>query len=74
MTTNSAKDMGLSTLKLGFKSRWEQRDTTNHDSFQISNRHVPVNGLIRPDAVVEPIVVVQHVSSTYGKPTPFLGG
>jgi len=62
------------SLNIAIKSLLKRRDTTNHDSFQISNRRVPVNGLIRPDAVVEPIVAVRHVSSTYGKPTPFRGG
>ena len=62
------------SMNIAIKSLLERRDTTNHDSFQISNRRVPVNGLIRPDAVIEPIVVVQHASSTYGKPTPFRGG
>ncbi len=62
------------SLNIAIKSLLERRDTTNHDSFQISNRRVPVNGLIRPDAVVEPIVAVQHVSSTYGKPTGFSRG
>ena len=62
------------SMNIAIKSLLERRDTTNHDSFQISNRRVPVNGLIRPDAVVGPIVAVRHVSSTYGKPTPFMGG
>ena len=62
------------SLNIAIKSLLERRDTINHDFFQISNRRVPVNGLIRPDAVVEPIVAVRHVSSTYGKPTPFRGG
>ncbi len=62
------------SMNIAIKSLLERRDTTNHDSFQISNRRVPVNGLIRPDAVVEPIVAVRHVSSTYGKPTLFMGG
>ena len=62
------------SLNIAVKSLLERRDTTNHDSFQISNRRVPVNGLIRPDAVVEPIVAVRHVSSTYGKPTGFSRG
>jgi hypothetical protein len=63
-----------SSMAVAIKSLLERRDTTNRNSFQISNRRVPVNGLIRPDAVVEPIVAVRHVSSTYGKPTPFMGG
>ena len=57
------------SLNIAIKSLLERRDTTNHNTLQISNRRVPVNGLVRPDAVVEPIVAVQHVSSTYGKPT-----
>ena len=48
--------------------------TANPNTLQISNRRVPVNGLFRPDAVVEPIVAVQHTSSTYGKPTTFSRG
>jgi IS605 OrfB family transposase len=59
------------SLNIAIKSLLERRGTTNHNTLQISNRRVPVNGLIRPDAVVEPIVVVRHVSSTYGKPTTF---
>ncbi|MCL4365538.1 MAG: zinc ribbon domain-containing protein [Candidatus Marsarchaeota archaeon] len=59
------------SLNIAIKSLLERRDTTNHDSFQISNRRVPVNRHIRPDAVVEPIVAVRHVSSAYGKPTGF---
>ena len=62
------------SMNIAIKSLLERRDTTNHDSFQVSNRRVPVNGLIRPDAVVEPIVAVRHVSSTYGKPTGFSRG
>ena len=62
------------SMNIAIKSLLERRDTTNHDSFQISNRRVPVNGLIRPDAVIEPIVAVRHVSSTYGKPTTFSRG
>lgn len=59
------------SLNIAIKSLLERRDTTNHNTLQISDRRVPVNGLIRPDAVVEPIVAVQHVSSTHGKPTTF---
>ncbi len=62
------------SLNIAIKSLLERKDTINRDSFQISNRRVPVNGLIRPDAVVESVVVVQHASSTYGKPTSFRGG
>jgi IS605 OrfB family transposase len=62
------------SLNIAIKSLLERRDTTNHNTLQISNRRVPVNGLIRPDAVVEPIVAVRHVSSTYGKPTGFSRG
>jgi IS605 OrfB family transposase len=63
------------SLNIAIKSLLERKDSTNHKLFQISNRRVPVNGLIkRPDAVVEPIVAVRHVSSTHGKPTPFRGG
>ena len=62
------------SLNIAIKSLLERKDTINHDFFQISNRRVPVNGLIRPDAVVEPIVAVRHASSTYGKPSPFMGG
>ncbi|MCL5412951.1 MAG: hypothetical protein M1569_00930, partial [Candidatus Marsarchaeota archaeon] len=32
---------------IAIKSLLERRDTTNHDSFQISNRRVPVNRHIR---------------------------
>ncbi len=62
------------SLNIAIKSLLERRDTINHNTLQISNRRVPVNGLIRPDAVVEPIVAVRHVSSTYGKPTGFSHG
>ncbi len=62
------------SLNVAIKSLLERKDTTNHNSFQISNRRVLVNGLIRPDAVVEPIVAVQHVSSTHGKSTTFSRG
>ncbi len=62
------------SLNVAVKSLLERRDTTNHNTLQISDRRVPVNGLIRPDAVVEPIVAVQHVSSTYGKLTGFSRG
>ena len=62
------------SLNIAIKSLLERRDTTNHNTLQISNRRVPVNGLLRPDAVVEPIVAVQHISSTYGKPTGFSRG
>ena len=50
------------------------REVPNQKILRFPNRRVPVNGLIRPDAVVEPIVAVRHVSSTYGKPTLFMGG
>ena len=62
------------SLNIAIKSLLERRDTTNHDTLQISNRRVPVNGLVRPDAVVEPIVAVRHASSTYGKPMTFSHG
>ncbi len=62
------------SLNIAIKSLLERRGTTNHNTLQISNRRVPVNWLIRPDAVVEPIVTVRHVSSTYGKPTGFSRG
>ena len=62
------------SMAIAIKSLLERKDITNHKPFQISNRRVPVNGLIRPDAVVEPIVAVRHVSSTYGKPTTFSRG
>ena len=50
------------------------REVPNQKILRFPNRRVPVNGLIRPDAVVEPIVAVRHVSSTYGKPTGFSRG
>ncbi len=62
------------SLNVAIKSLLERRVTTNHNTLQISNRRVPVNGLVRPDAVVEPIVAVRHISSTYGKPTGFSRG
>ncbi|MCL4365118.1 hypothetical protein M1590_02215, partial [Candidatus Marsarchaeota archaeon] len=62
------------SLNIAIKSLLERRDTTNHNTLQISNRRVPVNGLVRPDAVVEPIVAVRHVSSAYGKSTGFSRG
>ena len=52
----------------------ERKDSINHKTFQISNRSGLVNDHLLPDAVVEPIVAVRHISSTYGKPTPFRGG
>ncbi len=58
---------------IAIKSLLERKNFLDQKTFQISNRRVPVNGLVRPDAVVEPIVV-QHVSSTYGKPTTFSRG
>ena len=62
------------SLNIAIKSLLELKDALDRKTFKISNRRVPVNGLMRPDAVVEPSVAVQHVSSTYGKPTPFMGG
>ena len=63
------------SVAVAVKSLLERNNFPNQEKFLISNRQVPVNGLIRrPDAVVEPIVAVRHVSSTYGKPTPFRGG
>jgi transposase, IS605 OrfB family, central region len=59
---------------IAIKSLLERKDITNHKTFQISNRSGLVNDHLLPDAVVEPIVAVRHVSSTYGKPTPFMGG
>jgi hypothetical protein len=61
-------------MAIAIKSLLERNDITNHKPFQISNRRVPVNGLIRPDAVVEPIVAVRHVSSTHEKPMTFSRG
>ncbi len=59
---------------IAIKSLLERKDITNHKTFQISNRSGLVNDHLLPCAVVEPIVAVRHVSSTYGKPTPFMGG
>ncbi|MGC8699222.1 MAG: zinc ribbon domain-containing protein, partial [Candidatus Acidifodinimicrobium sp.] len=36
------------SLNIAIKSLLERRDTTNHNTLQISNRRVPVNGLVRP--------------------------
>jgi hypothetical protein len=48
--------------------------TSNPDiPIQISKRRVPVNALIRPDAV-DGLRSVNHTSSTYGKPTCFSRG
>jgi hypothetical protein len=48
--------------------------TSNPDiPIQISERRVPVNGLLRPNAVGG-LRSVNHIPSTYGKPTSFSRG
>ena len=59
---------------IAVKCLLERKDSINHKTFQISNRSGLVNDHLLPDAVVEPIVAVRHVSSTYGKPTGFSRG
>ncbi len=71
VVVNSDRNAGLN---VAIKSLLELRNSPNQETFQISNRRVPVNGLISPDAVVVPIVAVLHVSSTYGKPAGFSRG
>jgi IS605 OrfB family transposase len=58
---------------IALKCLLERKDSINHKPFQISNRSGLVNDHLLPNAVVEPIVAVRHISSTYGKPTPFMG-
>ncbi len=57
------------SLTIAAKFLFELKNSPNQETFQISNRQVSVNGLIRSNAVV----AVRHVSSTYGEPTPFTG-
>ena len=59
---------------IALKCLLEREDSINHKTFQISNRSGLVNDHLLPNAVVEPIVAVRHISSTYGKPTIFNGG
>jgi IS605 OrfB family transposase len=59
---------------IAIKSLLKRKDFINHKPFQIFNRSGLVNDHLLPGAVVEPIVAVRHTSSTYGKPTPFMGG
>jgi len=65
------------SLAIAIKSVLERNKThslTNLSSIQISKIRVPVNGLLRSDAVGSNQIVVQHIQSTYGMPTPFRGG
>jgi len=54
---------------VALKSLLERKHITNHKIFQISNRRVPVNGLMRPDEVGLPNVAVRHTNQPDGKPT-----
>ena len=49
------------SVAVAVKSLLERRDTLNQKPFQISNRRVSINGLVRSDDVVNE-VVVQHIS------------
>jgi len=64
---NASKNIAL-------KSLLEREDTTNLKTFQISNRRVPVNGLMRPDEVGLPNVAVRHANQSDGKLTGFNRG
>jgi len=59
---------------VALKSLLERKHITNHKLFQISNRRVPVNGLVRPDDVGLLNVAVQHAYQPDGKPTGFSRG
>ena len=54
---NSNRNAGLN---IATKSLSDRRDDTNHIALQISNRRVPVNDIIHPDAIAELIVTVRH--------------
>ncbi len=56
------------SLNIAIKSLLERRDAINRKTLQISNRRVPVNGLVRPDEVGLPNVVVQHVNQHMNQP------
>ncbi|MGC9037779.1 MAG: zinc ribbon domain-containing protein, partial [Candidatus Micrarchaeia archaeon] len=56
------------SLNIAIKSLLERRDATNRKTLQISNRRVPVNGLVRPDEVGLPNVAVQHANQPMESP------
>ena len=60
---NASKNIALKCLL-------ERKHITNHKIFQISNRRVTVNGLMRPDEVGLHNVAVQHVEQLDGKLYP----
>jgi len=55
---------------VALKSLLERKHITNYKTFQISNRRVPVNGLVRPDDVGLRNVAVQHAYQPDGKLHP----
>jgi len=55
---------------VALKSLLEREDITNRKTFQISNRRVHVNGLMRPDEVGLHNVAVQYVEQLDGKLYP----
>ena len=59
---------------IAIKSLLERKDVLTDKTFQISNRRVPVNGLVRSDEVGLSQVAVQHSNHSDGMPTPFRGG
>jgi len=58
---NASKNVAL-------KSLLERKHITSLKTFQISNRRVHVNGLMRPDDIGSLNVVVQHADQCDGKP------
>ncbi|MHB1764905.1 MAG: zinc ribbon domain-containing protein [Gammaproteobacteria bacterium] len=61
------------SLNIAIKSLLERRSSPNQESFLISNRRVPVNGLMRSDEVGLPNVAVQHTNQLWKAP-PFKVG
>jgi IS605 OrfB family transposase len=57
-----------SSLAIAVKCLLERRATTNLKTLQISNRRVPVNGLLRPDEVGLRNVAVQHANQPMESP------
>ena len=68
---NSDRNAGTN---IAIKSLLERKDVLTDKTFQISNRRVPVNGLVRSDEVGLSQVAVQHSNHSDGMPIPFRGG
>ncbi|MBI3412576.1 MAG: IS200/IS605 family element transposase accessory protein TnpB [Candidatus Aenigmarchaeota archaeon] len=70
MIVNSDRKASLAIAVKSVLERNKTHGLTNLSSIQISKTRVPVNGLLRSDAVGESSSV-NHILSTYGMPTRF---